>query len=135
MNYKTLNDAVNAKRQEITTIVNRIVMMSDKNVDVSNEWTWVTPSISTIECPLNSDECTVINVRFEEGGYLKSHKHSRQEEIFVVTGEIYDPVNDVRVSQGESYTIPPNKEHALQSDNARIMVVYRPPFHRVRVSQ
>lgn len=121
----------------IAKLANRITMQFDKktiNVDVEKVWQTIAPSVESIECALNGDDCTVLNVFFREGGIIEKHKHDRQEEIFVVAGEIYDSVNDVQITQGDRYIIPANTYHQIESDYARLTVVFRPPFPVVQTT-
>lgn len=134
----TLKEQLFDEHREITRMANRVVMqggMQTFNLDITNKWTEVAPSVESIECALNGPDCTVLNVRFGKGGVIPKHKHDRLEEIFVVSGEIYDSVNDVRVTQGDRYIIPKDTPHQIESDNARLTVVFRPPFDRVHIDQ
>jgi len=118
-------------RKKIRNLVNRVSYDFDNKVvdyDISSEWHELTDSVSAIECVLNGKECTVINMILREGSFISKHKHKRAEEIFVVSGEIIDDVNDVVTSEGNVYTIPLNKSHSIRSDYAKLTVVYRPPF-------
>lgn len=122
------------EHNKIAQMANRVSMQYEKKVVdlyIAKEWQNIAPSVESIECALNGDDCTVLNVRFGEGGVIGKHKHDRQEEIFVVAGEIYDSVNDVTVTQGDRYIIPANMQHQIESDYARLTVVFRPPFPRV----
>ena len=122
------------EHDKIAQMANRVTMQYEKKVvelDIAKEWQWIAPSVESIECALNGEDCTVLNVRFSHGGVIGKHRHDRQEEIFVVSGRIYDSVNDVTVEEGDRYIIPANMPHQIESDYARLTVVFRPPFPRV----
>lgn len=125
-------------RAQIARMANRVSMEVDRRVidiDIEKEWKHIAPSVDAIECVLNGDDCTVLNVRFDRGGIISKHRHDRQEEIFVVSGRIYDSVNDVTVEEGDRYIIPANTPHQIESDYARLTVVFRPPYPRVETSR
>jgi quercetin dioxygenase-like cupin family protein len=134
--YDELQKKLKMIREEISEMANKVTMeFNNEIVDftISNEWKKLTPNVIGIECALNDDCCTVINMKFKKDGIIYEHKHTRQEEIFVVSGSIYDFVNDIKTEQGGVYVIPPNKLHGLKSDKANITVVYRPPFPTVKI--
>jgi quercetin dioxygenase-like cupin family protein len=121
-------------RSEISKMANRVTHVFDKQLvdfNITEEWRSIAGNVNAIECVLNSPECTVINMVFDNGGFIPRHKHNRQEEIFVVSGEIHDSINDVHITQGGVYIIPPNKPHEIRSDKAKLTVVFRPPFPKV----
>lgn len=136
MNNETVQLEIAKERSKIAQMANRITMKFDKkivDVDIAKQWQWVAPSVESIECALNDSDCTVINVRFGPGGIVRRHRHDRQEEIFVVAGEIHDTISGVTTKQGDRYIIPKDTSHEIVSDYARLTVVFRPPFPKVEI--
>ena len=126
-----MNKELIKAHDRIAMMANRVTMQFEKrtvDVDVEKVWRTIAPSVESIECALNGDDCTVLNVFFRQGGIIEKHKHDRQEEIFVVAGKIYDSINDVLITQGDRYIIPAHTYHQIESDYARLTVVFRPPF-------
>lgn len=127
-----MNEFSNIKEQ-LSILKSQIEMLNGNKKDyflVGNNWENIAPSVHSIECALDGNSCTVINVTFYEGGYLKPHSHDREETIFVVDGEIEDLIANKTIKTGETYVIPANVEHEIKSDYAKLTVVFRPPFPR-----
>jgi len=104
-------------QDEIFAMANRIVMKYSEHtelVDVSKKWKEIAPSVDSIECALNGDDCTVLNVRFGKGGRIDFHVHPENDEtIFVYAGEVRvstgneQGIEKIRIlSAGQSMTIP-----------------------------
>lgn len=124
-------------RKQISEMANRVTVTFDDepvSINVTNDWYELAPSVSIIECSLNdASDCTILNVQFREGGVIKKHRHSRQEDIFVVSGSLHDYVNGIEIPEGTVYSIPPNKPHGFKSNNAKLTVVFRPPYPKVKI--
>lgn len=136
MTSKEVEKYICEEHSKIATMASRITMRYEHrnvDIDIQSVWQYIAPSVESIECALNDTDCTVINVKFSNGGVIRKHKHDRQEEIFVVAGKIYDSVSGVTTEQGERYIIPKNTSHEIISDFARLTVVFRPPFPKVEV--
>lgn len=136
MKHTLTEKKIDKVHTEIAKLANRIVMRVDHefvNVDITKEWQTIAPSVDSIECALNGDDCTVLNVRFDKGGIIKKHSHTNKETIFVISGEIYDTISKITTKEGQSYVIPENQEHEIVSDYAKLAVVFKPPFLKVQI--
>lgn len=131
----------------IAQFASRVVMhYEDESVDldITDKWQNIAPSVESIQCALNGQDCTVLNVTFSEGGVIDKHTHDRQEHIFVVAGSLtidMYPINDpdadpetYHINEGTRFIIPKDTPHRVYSDYAKLTVVFRPPFMRVSIA-
>lgn len=125
-----LEKQVKQKHEEIRNMASKIHMIyEDEVVPVpvpSFSWVEIAENVESIECSLTNAISTVVNVRFNKGGFLREHHHDREEIIHVIEGEI--EVNGDIVKEGQSCRIPAYQLHWIKSDYARLTMVFRPPF-------
>lgn len=125
-------------RGEIKEMASRIKMRYEQNreqdVDIGTKWIDIAPNVQSIRCSLSGKNCTVINVRFGEGGRIQRHEHPlRREDIYVIDGEIRDTVNNVVVKQGDHYVIPAGLPHEIVSDYALLTITFRPAYPEIEL--
>jgi quercetin dioxygenase-like cupin family protein len=103
-----------------------------RDVFVGATLTELNDTVSSVSCALNyfTDDITILNVVFKEGGNLPLHRHSdRWEYIYVMHGEIYDMVSKKSTREGYVYKIPPNTPHHIVSEaGALLTVTFRPKY-------
>ena len=139
MKESSVERKISQVQDEIFAMANRIVMRYPEHtelVDVSKKWKEIAPSVDSIECALNGDDCTVLNVRFGKGGRIDFHVHPENDEtIFVYAGEVRVSTGDengidkIRILlPGMVMHIPRGEWHEIESDYAKISVVFVPPF-------
>jgi quercetin dioxygenase-like cupin family protein len=122
-----------AKIKKLATRVSFSYKSHTERVDFGDEWLKLADGVHSIACSLNSDDCTVINVIFEEGGHILPHYHDRDEYLFVASGKIVETVSGRTINEGESIKIPGATDqdktwHGWKSDGAKLTVVWKPPF-------
>lgn len=93
----------------------------------------ISPNVYTKVCSLDSNDMTVVNVVFEEGGNLPVHSHDRIETIYVISGSITDLVTNKTYTKGSVYVIPPHVKHHIVSDYARLTVTWVPAYPGGRI--
>ena len=136
MKENSISTQLMQEHNKIAQMANRIEMRFDKKIvhhDIVRVWQTIAPSVDSIECALNGDDCTVLNVKFEEGGKIGKHSHSNEEIIFVAKGQIHDNCTGITTNENQTYVIPPNRPHEIVSDYAKCTVVFKPPFPRVEI--
>lgn len=115
------------RMDSVTTFASPVTKYDD--LKVSQEWSEVYDGVHIIECSISTDELTVVNVRFEEGGELPLHKHiDREETIYVVSGEIKDKISGTITREGDVYVIPEDTPHLIMSDHALLVITYKPAY-------
>lgn len=136
MTNRDLETNIYQEHQRIAKMADKVTIQFEKhnvNVNVVSQWQYIADHVESIECALNDDNCTVINVRFGKGGLMKKHKYDRIEEIFVVAGKIYDTISGITTTQGNTYIVPKDTYHEIKSDFARLTVVFRPPLPKSEI--
>jgi len=86
--------------------------------------------VEAILCSLTDRErdITVINVKFDNGGFIPPLRHDRIKTIFVIHGELEDTVNNRVIKEHEIYQIAPNELHSLKSDNCLLTITWVPAY-------
>jgi quercetin dioxygenase-like cupin family protein len=130
------NERLNYQRTELTRKMKTMFAHTDKG-DFAYEmspgveyYRDIAKGVKSIVCSLDSDECTVFNVIFEAGGHIPVHYHDEEETIFVVTGSIVDLQTGKGTMAGQVYRIPPMRNHEIVSDNARLVVTFKPAIQQ-----
>ena len=96
--------------------------------DVSNNFKTIGTNVDIILCSLDSNDMTVVNVKFNKGGEIPIHNHDRVEHIYVIEGSITDKLNNKTFKKGEVYEIPPHQNHHIVSDFALLVVTWTPAY-------
>lgn len=62
------------------------------------------------------DDYKLLVTKFSSNGYLLPHEHSKNYELNkVISGEIYDSINNLTYKTGEVFMMDKNHSHALSS--------------------
>lgn len=136
MKDNSVSTQLTREHNKIAKMAVRIEMRFEEKIvhhDIVKVWKKIAHSVDSIECALNGDDCTVLNVVFEKGGKIGKHHHSNKEVIFVAKGQIHDNCNGITTNENETYVILPNRPHEIVSDYAKCTVVFKPPFPRVEI--
>lgn len=118
-------------RENLRAQTRGIIMQYEQRTsktEVSNNFKSVGSNVEVILCSLDSNEMTVINVKFNKGGELPVHSHDRVEHIYILDGTLTDLVTNTTYKKGEVFIIPPNKNHHLISDFALLVVTWTPAY-------
>lgn len=118
-------------RSEIRSFASRLEMEFEKHtqeIDIGVSFSYIGKGVKAKKSELTNEYKTVLNVVFDENGFIGRHCHRYQEEtIFVLSGELYDFVNDVRLTENDVYIIEPKKPHGFTSNKCDLLVKFKPP--------
>jgi len=73
-------------------------------------------------------DITVINVKFDKGGYIPPLKHDRIKTIYIIHGKLMDEYNDTLLKEGDTYRIEPDRIHSLKSDDCLCTISWKPAY-------
>jgi quercetin dioxygenase-like cupin family protein len=81
-------------------------------------------------CGFNDPEVdmTVVNIKFQPGGYIAPHSHDRVERVYVLDGEYVDTVTGTKYRQGDVQEVVPGQIHSNKSDYALIVITWQPAY-------
>ena len=97
----------------------------------ANEWVQYSEfNVQAILCSLNNtyNNLTIINCRFEEGGFIPPLKHDRWKTIYVIDGEFTDTVNNKTFKKGDVYKLNPHTLHSIKSDDCLVTITWEPAY-------
>ena len=141
-----------SQRQELKntrdTIIGQIksakitAMMQDSNdVDsvfkeqtfemLANKWVEYSQfNVQAILCSLNNkhNDLTVINCKFEVGGYIPPLKHDREKMIYVIDGSFTNTVTNETYQRGGVCKLAPHELHSIKSDDALLTITWKPAY-------
>lgn len=66
----------------------------------------------------------VLNVRFNDGGYVFTTCNSMTKKISVLSGEYCDEVSGSIYKQGDFISIPPQIQHSFRSNNCILSILF-----------
>jgi quercetin dioxygenase-like cupin family protein len=118
-------------RENLKAVTRGIIMMHEKESlrkEVTNSFSELYENVEVITCSLDSNEMTVVNVKFNNGGSIPTHSHDRIEHIYVIDGEIIDRETGKTYRKGEVYVIPAGQKHFIESDFALLVVTWTPAY-------
>lgn len=131
MEFDNLQTKIDQKMDEIKSF--KIKMSENTSVLPVTPQAWTTIPKSSVQlraCSLNLQhaDLNVANVVFEKDGYVGPHKHENAEMIFCIDGTYVDEINGVTLHEGQTQVIPPNTLHSGRSDDALLVVTWKPAF-------
>lgn len=118
-------------RENLRAQTRSIIMQYEKEnlrTDISNNFKTIGTNVEVILCSLDSQDMTVVNVKYHKSGEIPPHNHDRIEHIYVIEGSITDKVNNKTFKKGEVYIIPPEQIHHIVSDYALLVVTWTPAY-------
>lgn len=135
MEEDSIRKQIKTHREKIRKMASMVTMnyknQPSEELRIGEDWTRQAKGVYSIVCSLNGEDCTVLNVIFSEGGYLRPHHHDRKEYVFVASGSIEEVVSGQVIEEGGSIKIGPNQSHGWRSNGAKLTVVFKPPYPRV----
>jgi mannose-6-phosphate isomerase-like protein (cupin superfamily) len=85
--------------------------------------------ICSLNKEINTNDMTIVNIKYEKNGYLPPHTHDRIETVYVISGSFFDECSDKTYNEGDSVIIQPGTIHSSRSDNCLLTVTWRPAFN------
>lgn len=125
-------------REQVLKNLNIIAQIQGKEsimLPVGAEWTNVdfakNIQLKEIGWIKENDETDVVSMEIAAGTVLEAHFHENDETVICCKGEVYCPINKIRLRKSDVWKIPAGLVHQLEFEmDSQLIVVWHPRFSR-----
>lgn len=138
MDRSTIPAQLREAKERVLKSLTIIAQIQDKEsimLPVGSEWKNLdfakNVSVKEIGWIKENDETDVVSMEIAQGTLVEAHFHDNDETIICCRGEMYCPINKVRLRKSDVWKIPAGVTHQLEFlADTQLIVVWHPKFVR-----